>query len=167
MLLNNVISYIKGSKNAAFTLPNGVLNVFLTIIWIVTKYCWPKFPNYLYIPFIAAEAIWINLGIRGLLPEGVKIDVIDYRTLIDSQQFFYIVGCLFMQYDFKVNVCLTLPMFIISQYLLVSFGIDLLAKEGDEHFKDEASINGEISKQMFHVVVIGSAIIFANYFNQL
>ena len=41
-----------------------------------------------------------------------------------------------MQYDFKVNVCLTLPMFIISQYLLVSFGIDLLAKEGDEHFKD-------------------------------
>ena len=84
MLLNNVISFIKGSKNAAFTLPNGVFNVVLTIVWIVTKYCWPKFPNYLYIPFIVAEAIWINLGIRGLLPEGVKIDVIDYRTLIDS-----------------------------------------------------------------------------------
>ena len=84
MLINNVISYGKGSSNAAFTLPNGALNVLLTLIWIVLKYRFSKFPNYLYVVMIAAEAIWINLGIRGLLPEGVKLDVVDYRTLIDS-----------------------------------------------------------------------------------
>ena len=95
MLINNVVSYSKGSSNAAFTLPNSAFTVFLTLIWIVLKYRFSKFPNYLYVVMIAAEAIWFNLGIRGLLPIAVKLDVIDYRFLVYSLYFYYIVGCLF------------------------------------------------------------------------
>ena len=84
MLINILVNYSKGSPNATFSLPVGAFAVFLTFIWIVLKHRFSKFPNYLYVVLIAAEAIWLNLGIRGLLPEAVKLEVIDYRSLVDS-----------------------------------------------------------------------------------
>ena len=65
-----------------------------------------------------------------------------------------------MLYDFKVNLIIAYPMFLISSYFLISAGLD---PYHNPNTLSESQRNSEIIRLMLHAFNQGTVVIISNY----
>ena len=163
------VNVANGLVNALFILTCDLFCVALGVIWVICKYKYPNSKFYCYFGVIQYNfvGIWLNLVTRSMIPESFAVfGKSGYRSLLDFNRFNYVITAALMMHDFKINLLVLFPSFLIQTYFLTDIEVSLITEADNESWKSEQQKMGYYVIILERAFFLGLVIITSNYFTQ-